>query len=73
MGQMIAGFELQNGKSITDLESWPPFVEWFTNQYGWEPRPRDTHDKEIFEAWLAGAHWEWDRSTFPVQQTEEKV
>lgn len=61
MGQMISGFELQEDKSITDLESWPPFAEWFTNEYGFPPHPRDRHHKATFEAFMAGGYWEAQR------------
>jgi len=57
----IAGFELREGAEITDLESWPSFAEWFEHQYGSPADPRDRDCKDLFEAYLAGAHWEWER------------
>ncbi len=65
--QTIAGFELREGVKIQDLDAWPSFAEWYEDQYGFAPmaiagRP-DSKVKEMFEAYLAGAHWQWQRKS----------
>lgn len=64
--ETIAGFELREGVKITDLDSWPSFAEWWEHQYGFPPLVigdrLDSKCKEIFEAYLEGAHWQWMRS-----------
>jgi hypothetical protein len=62
MGNTVAGFELVEGVSITDLDLWPSFAEWWEGQHGCEPMSEDSKCRELFEAYLAGAHYQWQRS-----------
>lgn len=62
MGQTVAGFELPEGTKIEDLDLWPPFVEWFKSEYGFEPNAKHHQEKELFEAWMAGAAWDFKQS-----------
>ena len=63
MAETVAGFELPDGVAADDLEHWKPFAQWFQDEYGFEPHPRDSHDKAIFEAFLAGAYYEFEART----------
>jgi hypothetical protein len=68
MAVTVGGFELEEGQTITDMDQWPSFAEWWEREYGFAPMVIaghvDSKVKEIFEAYLAGAYWQWHRSTF---------
>lgn len=66
---IVAGFELPEGKTRADLAAWPSFAEWWESQYGFKPMPRDSKVAELFNAYLAGAYWEFERRTFPEAVT----
>jgi hypothetical protein len=66
MGETIAGFELVEGTSISDLDTWLSFAEWWERQYGFPPTPGDMKVRELFEAYLEGAHRQWQRSSKAV-------
>lgn len=61
MVEYIAGFELPEGVSVTDLDKWPYFAEWYDEQNGIKPDPQDGDVRTLFEAFLAGAYWQWDQ------------
>ena len=70
MNQVIAGFELPEGKTINDLEHWPSFAEWYRSVYGFMPGPNNLASREKFEAYVAGAYWESQRGRLgPSTQT----
>jgi len=58
----IDGFNLPEGKTITDTDFWKPFKEWFEKENGFESHP--TIDRAVFETWVAGAYWQWHKTTF---------
>lgn len=69
MAETIAGFELPEGVSITDLEAWPSFAEWYGDEYGAEADATIPACRGSFEAYLAGAYWQAERKVAENQNT----
>lgn len=54
----IGGFEYER---LEDIEQWPSFVEWWNGEYT-EPASIDNREcREMLEAYIAGAYWEFKR------------
>lgn len=59
----IGGFEYGH---ITDVEQWPSFCEWHEHEYGFSPVAindrLDSKSKELLEAYIAGAYWQYQQT-----------
>lgn len=73
MATTIAGFELPEGKSITDLDAWPPFARWWNAHYRYRLDPNDGLCLQIFGAWLAGAYWQSQRGRTAIQLSPKRL
>jgi len=67
-GDVVHGFQLPDGKDAASLDWWPEFAAYFEEQEGFQPHPRDSHAKRLFEYFVEGAYQQFRKNNLLIGQ-----